>query len=206
MVILEMEIFIYDVTSLRCLHSHDTCKNPRGELTNYILPISKLATIVGVAALSPIASSPYLAFPASTTYDNPSAFELRDVDPSRASALGKAAIFNAETMEIVCTISAHDCPLSCMSMNQDGSLLATSSERGTVIRVWNIPSGRRLYQFRRGSSEAEITSMSFDLYSHILAVASAHVTIHFFKLDYKGPASADQISSTETLSSSISSS
>ena len=72
-------------------------------------------------------------------------------------------------------------------MNQDGTLLATASERGTIIRVWGVPSGQRLYQFRRGTREAAITFMSFNLYSTILAVSSVHVTIHLFKLDPRMP-------------------
>lgn len=69
-----------------------------------------------------------------------------------------------------------------MSINSTGTLLATSSEKGTVIRVWNIPGAEKLYQFRRGTREAKIYSVNFNLVSTLLAVSSAHDTVHIFKL------------------------
>ena len=79
-------------------------------------------------------------------------------------------------------IQAHKAPLSFLSINSTGTLLATSSEKGTVIRVWSIPGAEKLYQFRRGTREAKIYSMNFNLMSTLLAVSSAHDTVHVFKL------------------------
>ena len=61
-------------------------------------------------------------------------------------------------------------------------MLATASEKGTVIRVWSIPGAEKLYQFRRGTREAKIYSINFNLVSTLLAVSSAHDTVHIFKL------------------------
>jgi autophagy-related protein 18 len=66
-------------------------------------------------------------------------------------------------------------------------LLATSSEKGTVIRVWSIPGAEKLYQFRRGTREAKIYSINFNLVSTLLAVSSAHDTVHIFKLGSREP-------------------
>jgi len=65
-------------------------------------------------------------------------------------------------------------------------MLATSSEKGTVIRVWSIPNAEKLYQFRRGTREAKIYSMNFNLVGTLLAVSSAHDTVHIFKLGNRG--------------------
>ncbi|KAF8813085.1 hypothetical protein BYT27DRAFT_7251275 [Phlegmacium glaucopus] len=43
------------------------------------------------------------------------------------------------------------------------SLLATSSDKGTVIRVWSIPGAEKLYQFTQGTREARIYLMDFNL-------------------------------------------
>lgn len=67
-------------------------------------------------------------------------------------------------------------------MNNEGTLLATASEKGTVIRVFEIPSARKLYQFRRGSMPARIHCMSFNATSTLLCVSSATETIHIFRL------------------------
>ena len=57
--------------------------------------------------------------------------------------------------------------------------------QGTVIRVFSVPSGQKLYQFRRGSYPARIYSLSFNISNTLLAVSSDTDTIHVFKL---GPA------------------
>ena len=60
--------------------------------------------------------------------------------------------------------------------------MATSSEKGTVIRIFSIPDGKKLFQFRRGSMPARIYSMSFNAASTLLCVSSATETVHIFKL------------------------
>ena len=157
---------------------------------------------VGLLALSPTIKNPYLAFPTASTWDNPSALDNPDSNCDNRSALGKVILFDTESLNGVCTIFAHHSPLSCMSINHDGTLLSTASERGTIIRVWGVPSGQRLYQFRRGSREAEITFMSFNLSSTILAVSSAHITIHFFKLEPVSPPESPNTEKNDSLASS----
>jgi autophagy-related protein 18 len=48
--------------------------------------------------------------------------------------------------------------------------------------VWSIPGAEKLYQFRRGTREARIHSINFNVVSTLLAVSSAHDTVHIFKL------------------------
>lgn len=79
-------------------------------------------------------------------------------------------------------IEAHNSPLSCIALNNDGTLLATASEKGTIIRVFSIPDAQKLYQFRRGSIPARIYSMSFNSTSTLLSVSSATETVHIFRL------------------------
>ena len=47
-------------------------------------------------------------------------------------------------------IPAHDSPLAAIAFDASGSKLATASEKGTVIRVFSIPNGKRVFEFRRG--------------------------------------------------------
>ena len=79
-------------------------------------------------------------------------------------------------------MEAHRSPLSCITVNDAGTLLATASDKGTIIRVFSIPSARKLYQFRRGSIPSRIHSMSFNTTSSLLCVSSATETVHVFKL------------------------
>jgi autophagy-related protein 18 len=61
-------------------------------------------------------------------------------------------------------------------------LLATASDKGTIIRVFSVPDAHKLYQFRRGSMPSRIYSMAFNSTSTLLCVSSATETIHIFKL------------------------
>ena len=84
-------------------------------------------------------------------------------------------------------IAAHTTSLACMSISDDGSLLATASDKGTLIRVFDISSGRLRNELRRGADRAEIFSMAFSLSIHgdprRLVVASDKGTVHVFNLD-----------------------
>ena len=79
-------------------------------------------------------------------------------------------------------ISAHDSALSCVALNTDGSRLATASERGTLVRVWDTRSGSRLVELRRGAEPAEIQCLNFNHDCSLLLVGSDHGTIHLFRL------------------------
>lgn len=92
-------------------------------------------------------------------------------------------------------IEAHNSPLSCIALNNDGTLLATASEKGTIIRVFSIPDAQKLYQFRRGSIPARIYSMSFNLTSTLLSVSSATETVHIFRLGTPNTSRSNSVSS-----------
>lgn len=90
---------------------------------------------------------------------------------------------------MVNVIQAHKSPIAHIAINSTGTLLATASDKGTVIRVFSIPSAEKLYQFRRGTREAKIHSISFNAVSSLLAVSSATDTVHIFRLN--GPKGGD---------------
>jgi autophagy-related protein 18 len=99
-----------------------------------------------------------------------------------APTSGEILIYDATKLEAVNVIEAHNSPLSCIALNNDGTLLATASEKGTIIRVFSVPDAQKLYQFRRGSIPARIFSMSFNSTSTLLCVSSATETVHIFRL------------------------
>lgn len=113
---------------------------------------------------------------------------------------GMIQVFDVNQLKPICTIEAHKSRVSKVSFNIDGSLLATASDRGTLIRVFNAQTGQKLYQFRRGTYSAKIYCMSFNSQSTMLCVTSDSDTVHIFKMEQSA---ADNGGSTSKLVSAI---
>lgn len=98
------------------------------------------------------------------------------------AATGHVILYDALKCEAVNVVEAHKSPLSSLALNSEGTLLATASDKGTIIRVFSVPDAQKLYQFRRGTYPSRIFSMSFNLVSSLLCVSSATETVHIFRL------------------------
>ncbi|KAH3732640.1 autophagy protein 18 [Pelomyxa schiedti] len=96
--------------------------------------------------------------------------------------VGDVGIFNADTLQHVVTGKAHNGPIAALGLNPCGTLLATASHKGTIIRIFRLPDMLKLASFRRGSSIATIGSIAFSSDSSRLAVSSDTGTIHLFKV------------------------
>ena len=48
-----------------------------------------------------------------------------------------------------------------MTLNFQGTLLATASDKGTLIRLFSTEDGTPMQEVRRGSDKAEIYSIAF---------------------------------------------
>ena len=57
-------------------------------------------------------------------------------------------------------LEAHDNIVRAISLSDEGSLLATVSERGTLIRLYNVNSGEKYQILRRGVDKATICSLT----------------------------------------------
>lgn len=91
-------------------------------------------------------------------------------------------LFDALSLSVTNIIQAHKSPLAHLSLNSTGTLLATASDKGTVIRVFSVPNGDKVAQFRRGTYGARIFSIAFNPVSSLLAVSSDTETVHIYKL------------------------
>lgn len=104
---------------------------------------------------------------------------------------GDVLLFDAIQLEAVNVVEAHKSPLSHVALNNEGTLLATASDKGTIIRVFSVPGAQKLYQFRRGTYPSRIFSMSFNLVSSLLCISSATETVHIFRLGGGAPQIVD---------------
>jgi len=72
-----------------------------------------------------------------------------------------------------------------MCLNFSGTVLATASDRGTLIRIFSTGTGKALHELRRGAEKADIYSICFDMKSQWLACSSDRSTIHIFSVKSK---------------------
>ena len=77
-------------------------------------------------------------------------------------------------------ISAHDGELAQLQLTLDGALLATASEKGTLIRVYDTARATLMHEFRRGADRATIYSIAFAPDQNFLAVSSDKGTVHVY--------------------------
>ncbi|KAK9407065.1 WD repeat domain phosphoinositide-interacting protein 1 [Crotalus adamanteus] len=120
----------------------------------------------GLCALSINHSNSYVAYPGSPV-------------------VGEIVLYDGNNLRDVCSISAHEGPLAALAFNSTGSKLASASEKGTVFRVFSIPEGQKLYEFRRGMKRyVNISSLVFSMDSQFLCASSNTETVHIFKLEH----------------------
>lgn len=88
-------------------------------------------------------------------------------------------------------LDAHDSPLRNISLSSQGRLLATVSEKGTLIRLFNVENGNRFQVLRRGLEKTDvpflwycsllfISSVSADE-KYVVCISANH-TLHVFQV------------------------
>ncbi|KAI8325359.1 WD40 repeat-like protein [Martensiomyces pterosporus] len=160
--VLEEQIYVYDISNMKLLHTIETPPNP-----------------TAICAMSPSSENCFIAYPTPASISAP---------PTRPGALPEipsttdVMVFDANACEAINIIQAHKSPISFLTMNREGTMLATASDKGTVIRVFGIPGAQKIAQFRRGSYPAKIHSITFNATSTLLLVTSDTDTIHIFRI------------------------
>ncbi|BGP40595.1 autophagy protein [Rhodotorula kratochvilovae] len=165
-VVLEERIYVYDISNMKLLHEIETSPNPQA-----------------ICALSPSSENSYLAYP--SPLPSP-ATPFSTTPPASSSAAsnssGDVLLFDSVSLSVTNIIQAHKAPVAHVALNSTGTLLATASDKGTVIRVFSVPNGDKVHEFRRGSYPARIFSIAFNAASTLLCVSSDTETVHIFKL------------------------
>uniref|UniRef100_A0A5S6QT76 WD repeat domain phosphoinositide-interacting protein 4 n=1 Tax=Trichuris muris TaxID=70415 RepID=A0A5S6QT76_TRIMR len=119
----------------------------------------------GLCALSADLTMEYLVFPGYRT---------------GSAQLTNLKLLSRSSSASPSVINAHDSELACISLNCQGSLLATASERGTLIRIFSTQKKTKLLEVRRGCDPASIYSIRFNSESSFISVTSDKGTVHVF--------------------------
>uniref|UniRef100_A0A2I3RAE9 WD repeat domain phosphoinositide-interacting protein 2 n=1 Tax=Pan troglodytes TaxID=9598 RepID=A0A2I3RAE9_PANTR len=113
----------------------------------------------GLCALSINNDNCYLAYPGSAT-------------------IGEVQVF--DTINLVRCLSCSNSSLKCGFFLKRSTVVSL----GTVIRVFSIPEGQKLFEFRRGVKRCvSICSLAFSMDGMFLSASSNTETVHIFKLE-----------------------
>lgn len=80
------------------------------------------------------------------------------------------------------SINAHKSELAAISLNLNGTLVATASKKGTLIRVFDTLRQTKIVELRRGVDPATLYCLNFSLDSEFLCASSDKGTVHIFAL------------------------
>ena len=80
------------------------------------------------------------------------------------------------------SISAHQSEVTVMSLDPKGDILASVSQKGSLIRLFDTSTGAFLKGLRRGNDSAEIYSINFDKTSQYVLITSNKGTVHIFNI------------------------
>ncbi|KAJ1666537.1 autophagy protein [Coemansia sp. RSA 1813] len=162
--VLEEQIYVYDISNMKLLHTLETPPNPSA-----------------ICAMSPSSENCFIAYPTPASVSSVPQKQGAMLPPD-IPVTSDVMVFDANSCEPINIIQAHKSPVSCVAINRDGSMLATASDKGTVIRVFSLPGAQKIAQFRRGSYPAKIHSITFNATSTLLLVSSDTDTIHIFRV------------------------
>jgi WD repeat-containing protein 45 len=172
-VAIESKVYFYRFSDLQLLDHSDTFSNPKGLLQ--LSSGNDTAILVSLAA--------HCGKLAVTTYDCKKMAEFTSApsdSPSSPTSSVPANAAKCKTKTII--ISAHDSPIAAIGLNFEGTRVATASEKGTIIRIFDSDTGLVLQELRRGLDKADIYCLCFNLASEWLAVTSDKGTVHLYTL------------------------
>ncbi|OMJ18816.1 WD repeat domain phosphoinositide-interacting protein 3 [Smittium culicis] len=150
------------------LHAFETYDNPKGiaslstDSSNAVLVFpGRQKGQIQVVELNTLAASSPISPPQSTSPSSPTA-AISNSYPEIVKQAMKPANINI--------IVAHTSPLSALSVSSDGTIVASASEKGTLIRVFSTSGGGVLF-------------LSFCSDATRLCVSSDKGTVHIFNLE-----------------------
>lgn len=123
-----------------------------------------------------------------------------------ARQTGYARVENYTAKKSV-VFKAHESAIRFMALSPDGSLLATCSQKGTIIRIYDTTGdcAAPLHELRRGTNAAEIYCIAFSHDASMLCAYSDKGTLHLFVNPARASAAAAAAATSATHHTSYSS-
>lgn len=176
-VVLRNQVLVYEFAAPpKCIATYETFDSEHGLAD---LSVYSKATLF----LSPNASGSSVS-----SSESPSA---KDCPKGQILAFPGRAVGQIQLVDVspegqekntVSIIKAHKSRIRCIALSGTGTMVASASETGTIIRIHSTQTTALLYEFRRGINRAVITSMKFSPNESKLAVLSDKNTLHVYNL------------------------
>ncbi|QEU61184.1 Atg21 [Kluyveromyces lactis] len=194
------QIFVYDISCMKLLRTIDV----RGEK---LKSTSKFRNSEAVGDLGVRVSL-------STDNNSILCYSSYSKSDKENAPLNDIVVFDAlKCIQINVLPTVHQSNIVCIACSPDGMLVATASEKGTIIRVFKTIDTENdepilVNEFRRGSRPSRISEMKFNHDNTLLACVGESDTIHIFALpvtttEADGNADDTLQQSSHSLSSSI---
>mmetsp|Transcript_1286 Transcript_1286/g.2179 ORF Transcript_1286/g.2179 Transcript_1286/m.2179 type:complete len:628 (+) Transcript_1286:37-1920(+) len=203
-VLLREKIHIFDLKTMKSLHVIDRTSSPWADPALGWLCATcdrgYLATPLALAGGAPAlcgeqGGNAWSSVYSSTLHDTRPGSLVGDLDggslqhgqyapPSSDVAeakLGLVTVVDTYTLKPIGTVLAHKSPVQALCLNPTGQLLATASSKGTMVRVFSVPSLDNVCVFRRGAAHCRILGLLFSRDSAHICCSSSTGTVHIFK-------------------------
>lgn len=154
-VALETKVYVYDFETLILVEQFETSPNKNGILS--VAPITNEVIYVTLAKGT----------------------GLVRIDRAKSEINKNTHKQDTKTVEFKVTESQ----VAQVALDHQGKRLAVTSQKGTIIRVYDVETQTLIDEFRRGSQTANIQCLAFSPDSSLLAVTSDHGTVHIFQIE-----------------------
>ena len=94
---------------------------------------------------------------------------------------GRIKIKNYEKKNNI-TIDAHEKTIGNIVLTINGDLMASATEMGTIIRIFETENGDLVQEIRRGKEKAQIRCICFETNYKFIAASSTRGTVHIWSL------------------------
>jgi len=179
----ENKVVVHESRHFRLVQEIPTLPNPKG-----LMSVSTLDTITtknknkesrnGTTKSGGGTASGSESGDAETRVNNP------NVMATIGTETGEIQVLHVEDGDLL-SVKAHQGAVSCLSLSQDGSMVATASVKGTLVRVFDTKEGTLLYEFRRGTSASDINNIGFNCQGDLLMATTSSGTVHIYRLNKK---------------------
>ncbi|SCU99355.1 LADA_0H19218g1_1 [Lachancea dasiensis] len=172
-----LEIYQFGTNPKRLIAPLDTCAGPAADFVVCQRVTRRSSHTQGSSAESGLqaVTRGVLAYP---SVRNPGQVQVADLSHLQSSEAEETSAAQLPTS----IIKAHKTPIRLIKLSPNGSMVATCSMQGTLIRIFSTHNGTLIEEFRRGLDRADLYEMVWSPRSTRLAIVSDKQTLHIFQV------------------------